>query len=78
MIFFWNRKEVYFGTSLQKFGEVQSLLSANKLNFTYRIINMNGSSSLGRVGQKAELAYEYYIYVHKKDYEDALSVINKL
>ena len=39
MIMFWNRKEVFVGYSLQKFSEVRALLSANKIDHTYQVVN---------------------------------------
>lgn len=83
MIFFWNRREVYFGSSMQKFGEVRDILAANKIKYTYRLINRNNSSFFspgrghtGSFGSRVECEYEYYVYVHKKDYEEACRIFN--
>ena len=83
MIFFWNRKEVYFGTSMEKFSEVRSLLSINKIKYSYKVINNSSSfgsnrGHTGTFGQRIEYSYQYYVYVHKNDYEDALLLMKIL
>lgn len=49
-----------------------------KINkYDYRVINHNGGNSrarFGSFGMNAE--YEYYLYVHKKDYEYDFAKIN--
>lgn len=49
---FWNRHEVYCGTSMEKFNEILDALAANKIKYTYHFD--------GRGQTK-------YIYIHKKD-----------
>ena len=84
MIMFWNRKEVYVGFSMKSFGEIRDILSANGIKYTYKVININSSStigssrvSLGSLGEKPQLAYEYYVYVNKNDYDNAYGIINQ-
>ena len=77
MIAFWNRKEVYMGYSMNECGEIRSILAANSIKFTYKVVNRyaHGRGTRGSFGERAELSYMYYIYVYKKDYEWACRVI---
>jgi len=84
MILFWNRNEVYTGFSIKRFSEVRDILSSHGIKYTYKVINRNTSSSfdsnrsrIGTLGEKSQLAYEYYVYVHKSDSANAYSIIRK-
>ena len=84
MIMFWNRNEVYTGFSMKRFSEVRDILSSNGIKYTYKVVNRNNSSGFdsnrahtGTLGEKSQLAYEYYVYVHKDDYDNAYSIISK-
>jgi len=78
----WNQKEVFVGYSLQKFNEVCNVLSDNKIKYKYKIVNHNSEGiSSGRVrsgtlGANMDYSITYYVYVHKKDFETACSVLN--
>jgi hypothetical protein len=79
MIAIWNQKEVFTGYSLQQFNEVRGILAANNINYKHKLVN-NISSRRGRTGTFGEnLNYSvmYYIYVHKKDYQCACTVLRK-
>jgi len=76
MIMIWNQKEVFLGYSLQKFNEVRETLSANKIEYKYRIVNQNSRRKrTGIFGENQHYSSTYYIYVHKKDYEYACKVL---
>lgn len=84
MIMFWNRKEIYIGSSMKIFSEIRNILSANGIKYSYRVVNRNNSAlfssnraRMGTFGEKSELAYQYYIYVSKGDYENAYTLVNK-
>lgn len=65
--------------------EIRDKLSQNNVEYSVRVINRMSPSSFasgirsraGSFGQNMDLNYEYIIYVHKKDYEEAKYVINK-
>lgn len=65
--------------------EVKAILSQNKIKYFVRIINRMSPSPfskgtrarMGSFGQNMDLNYEYIIYVHKKDYEQAKYLIGK-
>jgi len=61
MIAFWNRREVYVGFDGNDFDRIRIVLAANRIKYIY-------SFSPNRL---------YYIYVHKKDADNALLLINK-
>lgn len=83
MIALWNRKELYYGLSLEYFSNIRSILSQNGIKYDSRIVNRTSSRAPGTVrglissfGENLDYAYEYYVYVHKNDFSKALSAIN--
>ena len=62
MILFWNRYEVYVGTSFQDFNNVLDILAAEKIKYSFRTIDY---STMPRYSNM------YYVYVHKKNAERA-------
>lgn len=84
MIMPWNRKEVYNGYSMKAFNEIKESLISNRIKYTTRIINSKNPklfgpsrSYTGSFGEKTEFTYEYYIYVHKDDYEKVMWLLKK-
>lgn len=83
MIFIWNRKEVYNGFSMEEFNRVKDILSAKEIQYNFRTVNRTTSSGfdntrekVGSMGENIKYSYEYYIYVNKSNYDDALFAIN--
>lgn len=83
MIALWNRREIYNGFSIQEFNRLKDILIANGIDYTFKTVNRSASSnfdvsraSIGTLGENLNLSYEYHLYVHKNDYEDALFKIN--
>ena len=56
MMWFWNRHEVFCGTSEKRFNEILDVLAANKIKYKYHIM-----------GQGIPGTQMKYIYIHKKD-----------
>lgn len=78
-----NRTELFRGYSLDRFNEICNILSVNKIKYKYKVKNNTYSKkpfyneiTLGNLGQKEDFSYEYLIYVHKNDYEQAEALIN--
>ncbi|SMP63462.1 hypothetical protein [Anoxynatronum buryatiense] len=76
MIGFWNRREVYVGTSLDQYQRVCDALEKSRIKYKTRVVNRNnanvmgsGRARTGTAGQRLDLAYTYYVYVHKDDNE---------
>jgi len=79
----WNRKEVYVGTSMKDFGEIRNTLAINQIDYEYRVVNRNSPGFLGSsrartgtLGLNMDFAHEYYVYVHKNDFEKAYAILN--
>lgn len=82
MITLLNRREVFMSYDLQKIAEIRELLEMNNIKYDYKVINRNSPSALsdtrartGTFGQNPELMREYIIYVHKKDYDYASTLL---
>lgn len=85
MIMIWNRKEVFIGSDLKRFNEARNILSANGINYEYRLVDQNSPSLFGAsrrartgtFGENVDVSKTYYIYVHKKDYNIAYKLLRK-
>lgn len=78
MITVFNRREVYVGFSMKDFGRMRSVLSENQIKYTYKVVSQYNDSrnrGAGTAGINLDFACEYYLYVHKKDYEEACYLI---
>lgn len=81
MIAFFNSKSLYTGTDMKKFNEIRDYLDQNKIKYRYRVKNRMSQWSgrgtvrgrIGSAGNAPELAYEYEILVHKRDYDRAVA-----
>lgn len=69
MITIFNRRELTITFSMEQQSNIRSMLKLNKINYTLRIVNTNGSSRtrFGTFGQNMDFAHEYIFYVHKND-----------
>ena len=74
MIMIWNQKEVFVGFSFQKFNEVRQILSTNKIESKHRLVN-NSNTRSGTFGENMDYSITYYVYVRKKDYENACAIL---
>ena len=77
MLTIFNRKELITTMDMQRQANIRSILSANGIAYTVRTENLQGSSAFGgrSFGVDPNYSYEYHIYVHKNDYENALRLI---
>lgn len=84
MIMFWNRSLVYRGRNVAESARIRDLLSANNLDYIWKVHNRSAKwsgryeggtvrSQFGSVGDRDP--YEYEIFVHKKNYELAKALI---
>ncbi len=88
MLWFFNRKEVYTGFSLDDYARVRNTLVTNGIGFDTKVVDMSGR---GRGVQSALIAAEryssswgstsyskqYYVYVHKTDYDRAAHLLGR-
>lgn len=85
MITFFNRKEIFVGSSIDQFNNVRERLIQNNIKYTYRVMDRNSSNVVGSqrgrtgtLGQDLNISKTYYLYVHKKDYEQAIGLIGRV
>lgn len=69
---FWNRVELYNGYSLKEFSELKSSLANAGIRYDYKMINNRHRAVLGSFGQASKFSVHYYLYVHQKDYDNAM------
>lgn len=85
MITFLNRKEVCVTFDMNRQAEVRDILQVNGIDYMVKVLNRKSPSPIGAgsrartgtFGENLSLEYEYKIYVHKDDYEEALHLIHK-
>ena len=82
MITIFNRKELLITLDMKRQANIRDILAANGIDYTVKVTNRQnaaviGSSRtrVGSFGMNPNLVYEYKIYVHKKDYDNALRII---
>lgn len=80
MITIFNRREVLLTFSMKQQADARSSLASNDIKYIYKVFNTsthNGSRArTGTYGKDMMMAYEYTIYVHKKDYDRANAIVN--
>ncbi len=72
-MWFWKRVEIYCGYSLNDFSELRDALASKHIKYDYRIVN-NNKIGRGDLGINKNYAILYYLYVHKKDYDQAMYI----
>ena len=82
MITIFNRKELIITMEMKRQSEVRDILSQHGIDYTVKTTNLQAAavvgSQRGRTGNfgiNQDYSYEYKIYVHKKDFERAVSLI---
>jgi hypothetical protein len=83
MITVFNRRELLITYDFDRQAEVRGLLGSAGITYALRIFNRNSApfgggsrARYGSFGERLELQNEYKIYVHKKDYDLAVALIN--
>ena len=78
MITLFNRKELFITTDMNYQAKIRGILAAKGIDYAIKVKNLQGAYSRARgggFGINQNAAYEYRIYVHKKDYDKALTAI---
>ncbi len=87
MFTIFNRKELLLTFDLDHLSKARSKLRQNHIDYYVRTVNRNGGASglgasrratLTTLGQKTDYTYEYHLYVHKKDFDDAMCAIHDI
>jgi len=79
MITVFNRKEVLTTFSMGEYANARSILSEYHIPYVTKTVSTSGGnfmggghrSTWGSMGENLDYSYQYYLYVHKKDYEEA-------
>ena len=81
----FNHREVLITSDLKRFNEAKCALDNAGINYNTKTRNLFSSSYLpdnsrtrGIPGINKDYIYEYKIFVHKNDYEQAIHTIRKL
>lgn len=85
MITIFNRKEVCITYDMKRQAEVRDILQGAGMDYVIRTKNRTGSAFVrggtraytGSFGRDQMMDYEYHIYVHKDDYEEAMHLIRE-
>lgn len=83
MITIFNRKELYMTYDMNVLANVRNLLADHNIDYDYKFIDRKSPSPMaagsrartGTAFEKREIEVQYYIYVHKNDYEKAKAVL---
>lgn len=82
MITIFNRKELIATFSMSKQAQVREILSGNHVEYRLKVIDRNRSGvgrtergKMGTLGQSMDTQYEYIVFVHKADLEQAKQLI---
>ena len=86
MITILNRKEVCTTYDMNRQAEIRYLLQGAGIDYRIRTKNRMGTmmvgggtprAYMGTYGNQQMMDYEYHIYVHKDDYEEAMYLIRE-
>lgn len=83
MITIFNRRELAVTFSMREQASLRDALDAKGIDYSIKVINSNSPTVMndmraytGMFGQDQELAYEYRIFVRRKDFAFAQAVIS--
>lgn len=82
-MWFWQRKEVWVGSSMQKFGRLRELLAQNGIRYDFRADDRMKFDSdrrmtgMSRVFENPDFGTMYYLYVRKEDFERASRLVGE-
>jgi hypothetical protein len=78
----FNRKELLITMDMKHQANVRDILTANSIDYSVKVTNLQsrdviGSSraKIGSAGVDQKISYEYKIFVHKNEYDNALRLI---
>lgn len=77
----FNRKELLITMNFNIQADVREILSANNIPYVIKTTNITNGKTIGlhrgyrgSFGVNHDYSYEYKIYVHKNDYDKAVSL----
>ena len=83
MLTIFNRRELLTTFSMEEQSRVRDILAQNHIDCRVKTVNPSARSTVagsgrahtGSLGIDMDCVYQYYIYVHKKDYARAQSLL---
>jgi len=82
MIMIWNQREVFIGYPSEELKSIIDTLKANKIKYKCRAFSNNSAhlfnmkiTSLDLFGLKSDPSRIYHVYVHIRDYDNAIAVL---
>lgn len=85
MITIFNRKEVLLTMDMKRQADARRTLAENNIDYIVNTTNLlsapiagSGRMKFGSGGVDMNYAYEYKIYVHRKDYDRAIWLIGSM
>ena len=83
MLTIFNRRELLITFSTEEQARVRDILAQNGIDYRIKTVNPSARSAVGASGRSrtgsfginTNCAYQYSIYVHKKDYALAQSLL---
>lgn len=79
-MFFFNKKEVYIGFSMEELAKVRAVLTQGGIKYTYDVRSLLGRGGTrgrhGSWGVNMNVEKQYSVSVKKKDYERASYLVN--
>lgn len=81
-MWFWQRKEIWVGTSLGEFNRRREILDRNEIQYDYRMSDRmtfdpgRKIGALGRAGTDVSCSVIYSLYVRRENFDWAVRLIN--
>lgn len=83
-MFLFNSKDVYIGYSLEELSKVRDCLEMENIKYKYKVVNHSRQwrgggrtrGNFGSFGTDMNYDYQYYVYVMKKDYDQAKYLVD--
>ena len=77
-MFFWNRRELWMGTSMEEYARVTGLLRGARIRYDFRIVDAaRDARRSGSLGVDLAAAMTYYVYVRKDEFSRAAQLIGR-
>lgn len=81
-MWFWRRREIYVGNSLEEFNRIRNLLEAHHIRCDYKTDSHMKAEwdqrliSLERMGSNPAFATTYFLYVDRENYAFAENILH--
>ena len=77
-MFFWNRRELWMGTSMEEYARVTGLLRGAGIRYDFRTVDAARDARWsGSLGVDLAAAMTYYVYVRKEDLSRAAHLVSR-